>query len=79
MKTKTFFFHYNKPASQKSGSPKMTIHFAGVCHLVDYIICHAMCYTHHSKRQPHCVMKGKCTEVVMRNDPENKLTGIIQR
>ena len=78
MKPKVFFFHYNKPASQRSGVPKMSIHFEGKCHIVDCVTCHVMCYTYHKKTQPRCVMKGKCLEVLIRKESEGKLDGIIR-
>lgn len=57
---KTFWFHYNKPASKKEGKPKITVHYAGKCHLVDNIVCDVPTFGHLRNEQPHFVIKGKC-------------------
>lgn len=64
---RVFFFHYNKPASRSAKSPKMTLHYKGVCHIVDHIICEATVNTHHNKLQPHVVLKGKATDILFTN------------
>jgi len=56
---KSFWFHYNKPESRKLGKPQITVHFAGVCHIVDNIICDAPTVGRIRKTQPHWVMAGK--------------------
>lgn len=77
MKVKSFFFHYNKPASKKAGFPKMSIHHDKTCHIVDHVQCHVSCATNHRKRQPHCVMKGYCTSVRIFESADSKLYGQI--
>lgn len=77
MKTKIFFFHYNKPASQRSGTSKMSIHWNNACYIVDHVICNVPCYTHHRKVQPRCVMKGKCINVTV-TSKDDKLIGTIE-
>lgn len=57
---KSFFFHYNKPASQRIGSPKISVHYDHVCHIVDNIVCDVPTLGKINKRQPIFVMKGKC-------------------
>lgn len=57
---KSFFFHYNKPASQRTGSPKISVHYNKTCHIVDNIICSVPTEGKINKRQPIFVMKGKC-------------------
>lgn len=56
---KAFWFHYNKPASQKAGCPILTVHAAGVCHLVKAIDCEVPIQTRIRTSQPRCVMVGK--------------------
>jgi hypothetical protein len=63
MNKKVFWFHYNKPASKMANNPKMTVHHNGICHIVDHIICDVSTYTKHNKRQPHVVLKGKCSSI----------------
>jgi len=67
---KTFFYHYNKPASRAAKKPIMSVHFNKKCYIVDHIMCHVTSYTQHRKRQPYCVMKGKCMNVVISTTPE---------
>ena len=66
MKPKVFFFHYNKPASLAAGRPKLSVHFDGKCHIVDHLNCVVPIWSHHQKRQPRCIMKGKCISVSIR-------------
>lgn len=58
-----FFFHYNKPASARSGAPVLSLHFGKKCHLVNNIVCGVPTYGHVNKRQPRFVMKGKAKSI----------------
>jgi hypothetical protein len=60
MRQKTFFYHYNKPASRAAKKPLMSVHFNKKCYVVDHIHCVVGAWTEHRKRQPFCVMKGYC-------------------
>jgi len=53
-----FWFHYNKPESRKRGKNVLTIHYRGVCHLVESIECNVPIKTRDRKDQPRCVMAG---------------------
>jgi hypothetical protein len=68
MNKRVFFFHYNKPASRSANAPKMTVHYKGVCHIVDHINCSVSVHTHHNKNQPHVVLKGKANNIVFIED-----------
>jgi len=58
---KTFWYHYNKPASRKVGRPQISIHYNKVCHIVDNIICGVPTKGRITvRRQPHFVMVGRC-------------------
>lgn len=59
MRPKTFFFHYNKPQSTKAGKPQITVHYDGICHIVDNIICNVPTFGHLRTQQPRFVIKGK--------------------
>jgi len=72
MKPKIFFFHYNKPASLAAGKSKLSVHFYKKCYIVDHVVCKVMCYTHHQKRQPRCIVKGNCRIIDFLN--ENNMT-----
>lgn len=63
-----FFFHYNKPASQRSGRNRISLHHRGVCHIVDNVVVNVPTYGCINKRQPRFVMKGKCREVIIVDD-----------
>lgn len=69
MKKYSFFFHYNKPASLKFGSNKLSIHFKDTCYIVDGIKCDVAIQSRNKKTQPRCVMSGKATELtLLKND-----------
>jgi hypothetical protein len=63
-----FWFHYNKPKSRLSQSPKMTIHYKGACHIVDHINCNVFIKTHHRNSQPHIVIKGKANSIELKKE-----------
>lgn len=54
-----FFFHYNKPASQSSGTPKISVHYRGKCHIVERLICKVPLSSQSRSRQPRLVMAGR--------------------
>ncbi len=67
MKPKRFFFHYNKPASQKAGAPRISVHFDGECHIVEGISVLVATASKISDKQPRCVMQGWAQEVTIFN------------
>lgn len=60
IKSRSFWFHYNKPASLKAGKPQLTIHYMGACHVVDGVKIHVPIVSKNRARQPRCVMSGRC-------------------
>lgn len=63
-----FWFHLNKPATrealkQKKGVPVWTLHYRGVCHLVESIKCLAQTETKANKHQPIAVVSGKASNI----------------
>lgn len=62
-----FFFHYNKPASLKAGKPQLTVHFKGVCHIVDRVCILTPTWSENRKQQPRCVICGKADNVSIFN------------
>lgn len=62
MKKYRFFYHYYK---QKK---KMSVHFRGMCMVVDDVICLASCETKWKKTQPNLVMQGFATDVKIINN-----------
>jgi len=56
---RVFWFHYNKPESLRQKQNILTVHQAGVCHLVTGIQCNVPIETVNRKTQPRCVLKGK--------------------
>lgn len=77
MKPLRFTLHYNRPASLAAGCPKLTVHFKGVCHIVDHIKCLSPVESHHQARQPRCVMRGMTTEVRVVRYPKLGQVAII--
>jgi hypothetical protein len=68
MMKRSFFFHYNKPASKSAGRPKLSVHFRDTCYIVDKVVCHVGVESKNNKRQPHCVMKGKAFLVEVKEE-----------
>lgn len=54
-----FFYHYYK------GKKRMSVHFKGVCMVVNDIVCKVPCETHWNKRQPRLVMRGFAERVTV--------------
>lgn len=71
------FFHYSKPASLAAGTPKLTVHFKGVCHIVDHIMCLAPVESHHQSHQPRCIMRGKTREVNIVTNAKQQRVAVI--
>lgn len=63
-----FFYHYNKPASLKFKSSKLSLHYKNTCHIVDKIICNVPTHSHNNKRQPKIVIKGNANKVIIENN-----------
>jgi hypothetical protein len=60
MKKKSFFYHYNKPASLAQKRNVLSVHYKGVCHLVHKIHIKGLnVESRDRKTQPRCVMAGK--------------------
>ena len=53
-----FWFHYNKPASQRAGHSVMTVHHKGVCLCVRNIVCSVPVRSRERNAQPRVVMAG---------------------
>ncbi len=60
---RAFFFHYNKPASKKAGSPIISIHYKKQCILVKNVICSVPTRGKIRKTQPFFVMAGKANSI----------------
>ena len=69
---KAFYFHYNKPASQKAGKPQITVHAGGACLIVDNVVCNVPVAGRLRKDQPRFVMAGKAASIVI--DADNVAT-----
>lgn len=67
MKPKIFFFHYNKPMSQTTGKPVISIHYKNQCMMVENIVCNVKTWGHLRKIQPRFVMKGKATSIEVKD------------
>jgi hypothetical protein len=67
MKT-SFWFHYNKPASTKSGKPQITIHHKKSCIIVDNVICKVPTMGRIRKTQPRWVVAGKANDIKFENN-----------
>ncbi len=65
-RSKTFWYHYNKPASQAAGEPRVTVHHAGVCHIVKNVDIRVPTSGRLRKRQPRFVITGRCRSLQVR-------------
>jgi len=77
MKTRRFFFHYNKPVSKKEGRNFLTLHYKGECHLVNRIVCDVSTESHDQKKQPHCIIRGWANDVTIYDSMYGR-TGYIE-
>lgn len=64
----SFYFHYNKPATLKSGKIVMSIHYRGACHLVNSIKCNVPTWTRFQTKSPKATMAGKAFSVEIVDD-----------
>lgn len=67
VKLYAFYFHFNKPASQQAGRAQASVHYRGACHIVDTVDCQVPVKSRTNKRQPHFVMAGRCSELLIEN------------
>lgn len=67
VKTRAFFFHYNKPASKAAGAPRLSVHYLGACNIVSAVECRVPVSSRNRKTQPRCVMAGKCRDILFYN------------
>lgn len=56
---RSFWFHYNKPASNKVKKPQITLHYKNACHIVDNVVCNVPVAGRIRNTQPRWVMAGK--------------------
>lgn len=56
---KAFYFHYNKPATQRYDKVTLSLHYDGACHLVSNINCNVPTMGRTRKTTPRFVMAGK--------------------
>ena len=59
MPVSRFFFHFNKPATQRAGRPQVSVHIQGACHIVDNVKCRVSTEGRIRSRQPRFVMVGR--------------------
>lgn len=63
-----FFYHYNKPKTQKTGETTITLHYLGHCHFIHGLKIMVPTYSKINKRQPHFVMCGEANKIEINND-----------
>jgi len=67
-KMRAFFFHMNKPASQRLGRPVVSLHYRGKCHLVSNVVCNTPTKGRIRKVQPVFIMTGRASSVRIVDD-----------
>lgn len=68
MKLYRFFFHYNKPASQKAGKPQISVHYRGTCHIVDNVSVSVTTRGKINVRQPKFVVVGEAHNLEIKHN-----------
>lgn len=64
---RTFWFHFNKPATLRAGKAQISVHHEKVCHIVDNVICKRPTEGKIKPKNPKFVMKGKCHKLTIVN------------
>jgi hypothetical protein len=77
-KPRRFFFHFNKPASAKAKTPKMSVHVNNKCFIVDKIDCRVPTESKTNKRQPRVVMQGFANTFTLVHEIEGTDNMIIE-
>lgn len=65
---RSFYFHYNKPATQRAGKIQVSIHIDKKCHIVDNVVCDVSTKGHLKKTQARFVMRGKCNDFEIKDN-----------
>lgn len=63
----SFFYHYNKPESKRTGTEKISLHFQGKCHIVNNVDIRVPTYGKKRKEQPNFVVAGQANDIKIRN------------
>lgn len=58
-----FFYHYNKPQTQRNGYPTISIHFNNACHFVKGISVEVPTLSKINNGQPRFVMVGSANKI----------------
>lgn len=64
---RSFFYHYNKPASKQRGKPVISLHYMKQCLMIDNIVCSVPTQGRINKRQPYFVVTGKASDVSIKD------------
>lgn len=56
-----FFYHYYKAKG------KMSVHFRGICYVVDNVVCMAPCETKWNRTQPRLIMRGFASDLTIKD------------
>lgn len=63
-----FYYHFNKPMTKKNGDVIWSVHFKQKCYFVKNIVCMVPTATKQNKTQPRGVVRGHCTDVIIKDD-----------
>jgi len=58
-KPRSFYFHFNKPETMRTGQVVVSIHYKDQCHMVNNLECFVPVKGRVRKTQPRFVMTGK--------------------
>ena len=72
-----FYLHYNKPASRLARKPLLSVHYKKKCFVVDHVDCRVPMRSKHQKRQPFCILKGKCSSIIFNEEQPGLTTALI--
>jgi hypothetical protein len=60
-----FYYHYNKPMSQRKGIPIISLHYKDQCHFIRELDCQVPTKSRFQKRQPRYVMTGNAKRIII--------------
>ena len=60
---KKFFYHYNKPMSQREKRPIISLHYLDKCHMLTGLVVDVRTVSRIRKKQPFFVMEGYANDV----------------
>lgn len=75
-KVYVFWYHFNKNAWRQRNAISWTVHWRGVCHIVDTVTCRVPTHSCERRQQPVAIIKGKARGLEIRH-ADGKVEAIL--